>query len=149
MLYTTCSCQYQAWALFIVRQILGITFLAHGGQKVFGWFGGPGLTGFAQWLSSLNVSPWLAYTGAFSEFLGAVLLILGIIPELGALLVMGVMVAAIILVHGKQGYFIQDNGFEYALNLLLFSLVSIVGGPGTLFLWNPLDSLRAALLCRS
>ena len=36
-------CQRSEWGLTIVRVVLGIFFIIHGGQKVMGWFGGPGL----------------------------------------------------------------------------------------------------------
>ncbi len=129
-------------ALFLVRIILGITFILHGGQKVFGWLGGPGLSGFASWLATLHVPALLAYSAAFFELIGGILLLLGIVAELGALMVIGVMIGAIVLVHWPHGYFGQNNGFEYPLNLALFALAIIIGGPGIPALWDPIKAIR-------
>lgn len=136
--------EQQAWALFLVRLVLGYTFFLHGSQKVLGLFGGPGLSGFVTWTVGLGVPSWLAYLAAFFEFIGGILLFTGIVPEVGALLVIAVMIGAINLVHWKNGFFIQNSGmgFEYTLNLVLFAIASIIGGPGKYALWNPLGKLR-------
>jgi putative oxidoreductase len=124
------------WALFIVRVTLGIIFIAHGGQKVLGLFGGTGLEGFVKWIGGLGVPSWLAYLAAFAEFTGGVLLLLGVAAELGALLTIPVMLGAVTVVHWKHGFFSQDKGFEYPLSLIFFALAIIVGGPGKYALWN-------------
>jgi len=41
-------------ALLLVRVVFGVSLAAHGAQKLFGWWGGPGLTGFAGWLGSMG-----------------------------------------------------------------------------------------------
>ena len=122
--------------LLLVRLTLGSIFFFHGAQKVLGLFGGSGLEGFVQWAATLHIPTWLAYLGAFSEFIGGILLFLGIFSELGALAVIGVMLGAIYYVHLDKGYFIQNGGFEYPLNLILFSLAIIIGGPGAFALWD-------------
>lgn len=125
------------WALLIVRLMLGAIFIAHGGQKVLGLFGGPGLEGFAQWSATMGIAAWLAYLAAFAEFIGGILLFFGIAAELGALMVIGVMLGAIWFVHWHNGFFIQNNGFEYTLSLIVFAFAIIVGGPGKVYLWSP------------
>lgn len=124
------------WGLFIVRVMLGIVFIAHGSQKVLGLFGGTGLEGFVKWIGGYGVPSWLAYLGAFSEFTGGILLLLGIAAELGALLVIPVMIGAVTLVHWGHGFFVQNKGFEYPLSLIFFALAIIVGGPGKYALWD-------------
>jgi len=127
------------WALFIIRVTLGAIFIAHGGQKVLGLFGGPGLQGFAQWAAAtMNLSPVLAYLAAFAELVGGLLLFFGIAAEIGAAMVIPVMVGAVVLVHWKAGFFAQNGGFEYPLSLTFFLLAIIVGGPGKHALWNPI-----------
>ena len=74
------------WALTITRIMLGIIFVAHGAQKVLGVLGGPGLAGFVAWTTKLGVPFYLGYLAAFAEFLGGILLLLGIYAELGALM---------------------------------------------------------------
>ena len=122
-------------ALSIVRIMLGIIFTVHGAQKVFGLFGGPGLEGFAQWAGSVGISSTLAYAASFTELLGGLLLLTGIAAEIGGLLAIGVMLGAIYFIHGKNGFFIQNGGYEYALSLLVFSLAIVIGGPGKWYAW--------------
>lgn len=121
--------------LSIVRFTLGVIFLLHGAQKVLGLFGGPGLEGFAQWASGYGIAPALAKAAAIAELLGGFLLLGGIAAEIGALLVMGVMIGAIVFVHGKNGFFIQNGGYEYALSLFMSSLAIVIGGPGKWYAW--------------
>ena len=51
---TTSNVGYGALAL---RIPVGIIFMAHGAQKLFGWFGGYGLEGTGQWMASIGLSP--------------------------------------------------------------------------------------------
>lgn len=120
------------WALTITRVMLGIVFIAHGSQKVLGAFGGPGLPGFVAWTTKLGIPFYLGYLAAFGEFVGGILLLLGVYAELGALMVMPVMLGAVLLVHWANGFFIQNNGFEYTLSLFVFLLAIVIGGPGHL-----------------
>lgn len=124
------------YALLIVRLLLGTTFILHGSQKVFGLFGGPGLSGYVGWMSTLNVHPILSYSAALFELVGGLMVFLGIAAEIGAALIVPVMVGAIVLVHWPHGFFIQNNGFEYSLNLLLLAMTIIIGGPGRWYLWD-------------
>ena len=129
-------------ALLLLRLTLGSIFIAHGGQKVLGLFGGPGLDGFVTWAGTIGVSPLLAKLAAFAEFIGGCLMFLGIATELGALLTIPVMIGAVVLVHWPHGYFMQNGGFEYPFNLILLALAVIIGGPGCCALWDPFTSLR-------
>lgn len=141
------SCwRQQEIALTIVRLALGSIFFAHGAQKVLGWFGGPGLKGFINWTSSLGVPTFLGYLAAFAEFIGGILLLSGIASEIGALMAVGVMIGAVFVVHWPHGYFAQNGGFEYPLNLIIFSLAIIIGGPGVYALWNPFKHCRKSCI---
>lgn len=123
-----------AWALLAIRLLVGITFALHGSQKVFGLFGGPGLAGFTNWITTLGLPAMLGYVASFVEFCGGIALALGIMPRLAALLLMPVMVVAIWKVHFKNGFFIQKDGFEYSLNLLILLMILLIAGPGKLVL---------------
>ncbi|HZW60897.1 MAG TPA: DoxX family protein [Candidatus Babeliales bacterium] len=116
--------------MFIVRLVVGSTFVLHGGQKVFGWFGGPGLDGYIDYVTSMGAAPFWGYLSAFGEFFGGLMVLIGIAAELGALIIALDMLWAIFMVHWPHGYFIQDHGFEYPLNLLLLCLALIFGGCG-------------------
>jgi putative oxidoreductase len=142
MKYNSTRFYDQAWALFLVRVTLGSIFMLHGSQKVLGLFGGSGLEGFVKWLGGLGVPPALGYLAALAEFVGGILLFFGIAAELGALMIIPVMLGAIFIVHWGHGYFGQQGGFEYPLNLILFLCAVIIGGPGKCALWNPFKSWR-------
>jgi putative oxidoreductase len=65
--------------ILILRLVVGLVFMAHGSQKLFGWFGGPGLGGTAQFFQSLGLRPthvWAAIAG-LAEFVGGALTALG------------------------------------------------------------------------
>lgn len=132
------KCDRRGWALLLVRLVVGSIFVAHGAQKVFGLFGGPGLENFVAWATSLGLPVVLAYLAPFAEFIGGLMLLLGIVPELGALITIPVMIGAIVLVHKGHGYFMQNGGFEYPLNLIFLAIAIIIGGHGKCALWNPL-----------
>lgn len=116
-------------ALALIRIMTGIVFTAHGAQKIFGAFGGTGLQKFVAWLTSMGVPVYLGYAAAYSEFIGGLLLLLGIASRLGALMIIGVMVGAIYLVHYKHGFF-GPEGFEYPLVLLVMAVAILIGGSG-------------------
>lgn len=128
---------YAPYALSIVRLLVGITFTLHGSQKVFGFFGGSGLEGFANYISSAFKFPGiLGYIAAFIEFGGGILLILGLFTQYAALAIMPVMLVAFFGVHFKNGYFAQNGGFEYVLNLLVLLFVLIIGNSDKLSIMN-------------
>ncbi len=122
-------------ALSIVRITLGVIFVAHGSQKVLGLFGGPGLDGFVQWAGKYGIAPLLAKAAACAELLGGFLLLSGIAAEIGALMVIPVMLGAVWFIHWNSGFFSQNGGYEYPLSLVLFLLAIVIGGPGKWYAW--------------
>ena len=124
------NAQRAQWSLTLIRIMLGIVFIAHGGQKVLGIFGGPGLQGFVSWAGTRGIPTYLAYAAAFTEFIGGILLLLGVYAELGALMIICVMIGAIYFVHLPHGFFIQNSGHEYVVSLIVSGLAILVGGPG-------------------
>jgi putative oxidoreductase len=121
--------RYPGWALTVVRLILGIIFFAHGAQKVLGAFGGPGLAGTVGFMTQSGIPAPLAYAAAFTEFLGGICLILGVLSRFWAAGLTIVMLVAIAKVHFANGFF-APKGFEYPLALIGLSLAVIIGGPG-------------------
>jgi putative oxidoreductase len=121
--------------LLIIRLIVGLTLAAHGAQKLFGWFGGYGLTGTGQFFEKLGFVP-----GKFNAFMAGIaegsglLLALGLATPLAALLCFSVMLVATVSVHLKAGFFIQKQGYEYCAVLGLTSLALAFTGPGALSL---------------
>ena len=72
--------------LLILRIVVGLLLAGHGAQKLFGWFGGPGLKGFAGWSGSMGVWPvsFWAFVAGFYEFGGGVLFALGLLDPIGS-----------------------------------------------------------------
>lgn len=101
-------------ALLILRAVVGITFLLHGSQKVFGLFGGSGLTGVTGFLMQLGfpMPEVFAYILAFTEFVSGTAVLLGCFTQIFAFLLFIVMLAATFTVHWQHGFF-GPNGFEY------------------------------------
>ena len=118
--------------LLLLRLVVGLTMAAHGGQKLFGWFGGYGLAGTGGWLESIGFRPGKVQAAAAgtSELVGGLLLALGFLTPVGAALVITVMVVAIISVHLPKGFFVTSGGFEYNLVLLAAAAALAFIGPG-------------------
>lgn len=128
--------------LLILRVMLGIAFLYHGSQKMFGLFGGPGLQGFAGYVSGqMGVPAVLGYAAAFCEFGGGILVLLGVLAEVGGLMISAVMLVAITQ-HFANGYGAGNNGYELPFDLLLAALAVVAAGPGRIALWNPIHRRR-------
>jgi len=127
-------------ALFIVRITLGAIFLAHGLQKWFGLFNGPGIEGTTGMLSGLGFiypAVW-AWILALTETIGGLFLVAGIMPRLLAALIAVVVAVAIAKVHWSKGFFMSKGGFEYQLLLLAVCLLIILTGGGKHSLYNRL-----------
>jgi putative oxidoreductase len=125
-----------ALGLLILRLVVGLTMVAHGAQKLFGWFGGYGLTGTGGFLEQLGFFPGRrnALFAGLAEFAGGLLLALGLATPLAATLIISVMFVAVATVHVKNGYFNSSQGFEYNLTLAAVALsIAIIGaGPVSL-----------------
>lgn len=120
------------WALMPLRLGLGAIFFVHGAQKIFGLWGGRGLTSWMAGAAPLDLRPsWLWLTAAaFAEFIGGVLVMLGFMTRVGAFLIACVMGVAIVGVHLRNGFFLNDGGYEYALALLAMAITLLIAGGG-------------------
>ncbi len=119
-------------ALLLIRAWLGITFVLHGGQKLFGWFGGGGVSGTSRYLEDLGIRPgrvWAVLAG-LGEFGGGILVGLGLLTPLGALLIIFTMVVAISAAAGKHGFWVERGGYEYNLLIIAVATGLILAGPG-------------------
>jgi len=129
---------YPSWSRAVVRVALGVVFIAHGGQKVFGWFGGPGLKATIQTFQQyMKVPPAATVVAAFIEFFGGVAMLVGFLSRPFALGLIVVMLVAIAKVHWKNGFFLasqpgQANGWEYNFALIAMALAVLIGGAGAL-----------------
>jgi putative oxidoreductase len=118
------------WYTLPVRLTLGIIFIAHGAQKVFGLWGGQGLKAFVANPAPLGLSPSWFWMGAaaFSELIGGALVLLGLLTRVGAFFIAIVMIVAIAGVH--WGAFFAPKGFEYPLALVGMALALVIAGGG-------------------
>lgn len=116
----------------ILRLTLGVIFIAHGAQKLFGWFGGYGLEATGQWMASVGLEPGflMALAAGLVEFGGGVALIFGVLTRLSALALAGAMAIALFAVHLPNGFFMATNGYEFALALLAASVSLVFTGAG-------------------
>jgi len=115
-----------------LRVPVGLILAAHGSQKLFGWFGGYGLEGTAQWMASIGLEPGLlmATLSGSAEFFGGVFLLLGLLTRPAAFVTAFTMVVAIFSVHIHNGLFMSNNGYEYALALLAVTVSLLISGGG-------------------
>jgi putative oxidoreductase len=120
-----------AWALFILRAVAAIIFMAHGSQKLFGWFGGPGLEG-TMGPQGPGGGGVIGLLVAIGEFFGGLGLLVGVLSRFSAAAIILIMLGAIAMVHGKNGFFLSDKGFEYNLALIGLALPILIAGPGPL-----------------
>src|SRR5882757_9105229 len=105
-------------SLLILRAVVGVIFAAHGAQKLFGVWGGPGLQ--AMVADPPNGMGLLGYPVTIGEFFGGLGLIVGFLTRFSAASLILIMIGAIGLVHGKNGFFLghspestlASSGFE-------------------------------------
>ena len=117
-----------------VRIGTGIIFAAHGSQKLFGWFGGYGLDGTAGWMASIGLEPGLlmASLAGGAEFIGGLLLIFGLMVRPAGVVLATLVLVAAVTVHLENGLFMANNGYEFALALLVISVGLSIRGAGSL-----------------
>ncbi len=122
------------YAITLLRITTGLTFAAHGAQKLFGWFGGYGLEGTGQWMASIGLEPGvlMALLAGCAEFFGGLLLVIGLLVRPAALSLVVAMLIALFWVHLSNGFFMASNGFEYAMTLAVISMVLLLEGAGRL-----------------
>ena len=119
---------------FVARSVIGTLFIGHGTQKLFGWFGGPGLEGTEQMMGALEMRPTRAnaLAAGVTETAGGALLVAGAATPLAASSLIGTMVTAIRKVHQPQGVWAAQGGWEYNAVLIAALVALIDAGPGEL-----------------
>ena len=111
-------------SLLVVRVAAGLIFAAHGAQKLLGAFGGPGLSATVEMMGPM------AYPVAVGEFFGGLGLVFGFLCRFSAASLIVIMLGAIAMVHGKNGFFLDKGGFEYNLALIGLLVPTLLAGPG-------------------
>ncbi|UTT87173.1 DoxX family protein (plasmid) [Vibrio pelagius] len=115
-----------------LRVPVGVIFMAHGAQKLFGWFGGYGLEGTGQWMASIGLGPGMlmAFLAGSAEFFCGLFILLGLLTRPAAALLAVTMLVAIFSVHFENGLFMSNNGYEFGLALLAASVSLAFSGAG-------------------
>lgn len=130
------TASHAGYGITLLRIVAGLTFAAHGAQKLFGWFGGYGLSGTGQWMESIGLAPGflMALLAGSGEFFGGLALIVGLLVRPASAVLAVAMLVAIFAVHIGNGFFMSNNGYEYALVLMAISLALLSEGGGRLSL---------------
>jgi putative oxidoreductase len=99
--------------LFVLRVVVGGTFLYHGLQKLTGWFHGPGLDGTRDMMSNggWDHATLCAVLVTFGEVGGGVLLVLGLATPFAAGSVLATIIDAWMW---RQG---MNPGFQYKVSV--------------------------------
>ncbi|OIJ67200.1 DoxX family protein [Streptomyces mangrovisoli] len=121
--------------LLLLRLSTGGVLVAHGAQKLFGWFGGGGIEGTGKFMESVGYRPGEASATAagVAEMGGGTLLMLGLATPAAGAAAAGAMAGAA-AVHAPSGFFAQSGGYEYAASLGLSATGLAITGPGRLSL---------------
>lgn len=127
----------ESWAGLILRIGLGSVIVAHGAQKLLGWFGGFGFEGTMGFFTQKMGLPWLvAFLVIIGESLGSLGLIVGFLTRFTAASFIVIMLGAIAMVHWPQGFFMnwfgqqQGEGFEYNILVIAMSAALVLIGGG-------------------
>lgn len=118
--------------LLILRIVLGIIFMGHGAQKLFGMFGGPGIAGVTGFFGSLGIPMpgVMAWVVGLFEFFGGLYVLIGFLTPVGGLMITAVMLGAIATVHLPKGFWNGNGGIEFPLALIAMALTLVFAGPG-------------------
>lgn len=122
------------WAPLTLRIVVGIIFIAHGAQKLFGIWGGGGLEGTGQFFASIGLTPGylMALLAGVAEFFGGLALLVGLLVRPAAAVLAVTMLVAVFAVHVEHGFFMSNNGYEYSLALFAASVTLLFSGAGRL-----------------
>ncbi|HUL48440.1 MAG TPA: DoxX family protein [Gemmatimonadales bacterium] len=118
--------------LLVLRGVVGLTLAAHGAQKLFGWFGGYGLSQTGRYFEQLGFVPGRrnALFAGLGEAVGGLLLAFGLFTPAAAALVIAVMTVAAFAVHVQHGFFAHQQGYEYTFILAAAALSLAFTGAG-------------------
>jgi len=124
-------------SLLLVRLLLGGVMFPHGAQKVLGWWGGYGLNATIGFFTAqMHIPLVFAWLAIAAEFLGSLGLVAGLLTRVAAFGIAVNMVVAMVMVHLKNGFFMnwagnqKGEGFEYHLLAIGAALVLMIDGGG-------------------
>lgn len=140
-------------AMLLIRLAVGLTFAAHGAQKAFGIWGGPGFKGWTGAITSMGFRPVWAFVAlsVLAELVGGLMLAAGLLTPAAAAVLVAQSIVIIFLVHLKNGFFNTKGGLEYPLLLGVAAAAVGIAGPGlnsldNLIKLDPSNTVRGVLL---
>lgn len=124
--------------LLWMRIALGLIFMAHGSQKLFGLWGGYGISATAAFFyDQLGIPLFFAYIAIFTEFFGGLGILTGLFTRVASFGISIIMGVAIFKVHLANGFFLNythkpgvGDGIEYTIALLGLSIALVLTGAG-------------------
>jgi putative oxidoreductase len=125
-------------AFTVLRVVLGALFFAHGAQKLLGWFGGEGLIENLRLMHELGISAPLAVLVITVDFVGGLMLVIGLFGRAAAMGVLAHMAAGVYIVHRHFGFFMnwsgaqKGEGIEFNLLAIAAAAAIVIGGSGAL-----------------
>jgi putative oxidoreductase len=120
--------------LLALRLTVGLIFAAHGAQKAFGWWNGPGYAGWHRVIERMGFWPtsfWTAVSMAV-ELVSGLALAVGFLTPLAAASIVGQLIVIIVRVHLPSGFFNANRGIEFPLSLGGGALALTGTGPGAI-----------------
>lgn len=121
-------------ALLILRLVIGLTFAAHGAQKAFGWWQGPGPVRWVQAIHGMGFHPPLLFAAAsiLAELAGGLALALGIVTPMAAAILIAQSIVIVFKTHLPNGFFSTQGGVEFPLLMGAGSIAIALLGPGSM-----------------
>jgi len=124
---------------FLLRLNTGIVMLAHGAQKLLGFFGGFGFTGTMGFFTDTMHLPWIiGFLVIMIEFFGSIALILGLATRLVSTAMVIILLGIVFTSHIQNGFFMnwfglqKGEGIEYFILLITINASLIISGGGRL-----------------
>lgn len=133
-------------AMLVLRIVVGTVMFFHGSEKLFGWWGGDGVSGATDFFARQGYRPpaLMAVVAGVSETAAGALLIIGLVTPSACLLLVSTLVNVLAL-HVRNGLSRRANGYEYELVLLAGTVAVLLGGAGHWSLDALLDVPRLSL----
>jgi putative oxidoreductase len=118
-----------SYGILLLRVVVGLAFIGHGTQKLFGWFGGYGPQGTGGFMASqgYRAGVLMAVAAGLCETTGGTLLALGLATPLAGALLAIVMINAIGSVTFKRAFML---GSELEIAYLTTAVALAAIGPG-------------------
>ena len=132
---------WERWATLVLQVVLGLIFMAHGAQKLFGTFNGPGLAGLGGYFDKIGITPgfFWAWVVGLVEFFGGLCILLGFLTRYAAAALVIDMTVAVFWVHFPTFFWqragrMAPGGLEMPMTLGIIALSLVLSGPSFLSL---------------